>query len=566
MDDGNISKIILWVTDTAIVHKQLSGKNFYFVADSQTGKPVDGANLEFFGYQQKHLGGNRYQIVTTNFAEKADKDGQVMPDNRDLKNEFKWLITARGEKARFAYLGFVGVWGTTITTRNTTRCACSASPTGPCIGPSRRCSSKSGCARPSTTSDNTSAFAKQTVPVEIHNPKGEKVSSQTLETDEYGGWKARTTCRKTPRSGSTPLDSPMTSRVGCIKYGGNTFRVEEYKKPEFEVTVDAPTEPVMLGEKITAQVKAKYYFGSPVANAKVKFKVLRTDYRETWYPIAPWDWCFGPGYWWFAYDYPWYPGWKDWCGCRRPLPWWWFQGPSDPPEVVAEQELPIGNDGTVDVDIDTLVAKELHGDTDHQYSITAEVRDESRRTIVGTGNVLVARKPFKIFSWVNRGHYRVGDTVHADFLAQTLDKKPVEGTGELTLYKITYDEKRNPVETPVRRWDVNTNVEGRAQQQLRASAKGQYRLAYKLTDSKKHTIEGAYLFTIMGDGFDGKDYRFNSVELIPDKREYNPGEKIKLQINTDRVDGTVLLFISPANSVSQYVIVFRFFFEPVFLK
>ncbi len=32
--------------------------------------------------------------------------------------------------------------------------------------------------------------------------------------------------------------------------------------------VDAPTEPVMLGEKITATIKAKYYFGAPVAKAK----------------------------------------------------------------------------------------------------------------------------------------------------------------------------------------------------------------------------------------------------------------------------------------------------------
>ena len=73
--------------------------------------------------------------------------------------------------------------------------------------------------------------------------------------------------------------------------------------------------------------------------------------------------------------------------------------------------------------IDTAPAKELHGDQDHQYTITAEVVDESRRTIVGTGNVLVARKPFKVFAWVDRGHYRVGDTIKASFNAQTLDQQ-----------------------------------------------------------------------------------------------------------------------------------------------
>ena len=88
------------------------------------------------------------------------------------------------------------------------------------------------------------------------------------------------------------------------------------------MTVDAPTEPVMLGEKITATIKAKYYFGSPVIKAKVKYKVLRTSYRAAGIPPGRWDWFYGPGYWWFACDYDWYPGWRDW-GCRRPTPWWW---------------------------------------------------------------------------------------------------------------------------------------------------------------------------------------------------------------------------------------------------
>src|SRR5262249_2979311 len=159
-----------------------------------------------------------------------------------------------------------------------------------------------------------------------------------------------------------------------------------------------------LGEKITATIQAKYYFGAPVTKAKVKYKVLRTNHSGAWYPLAPWDWFYGRGYWWFAANYAWYPGWKSW-GCVRPIPPWWGR-PQQPPEVVSENEVAIGPDGIVKVEIDTLPAKELHGDLDHQYSITAEVVDESRRTIVGTGNVLVARKPFKVFAWVDRGHYR----------------------------------------------------------------------------------------------------------------------------------------------------------------
>ena len=145
----------------------------------------------------------------------------------------------------------------------------------------------------------------------------------------------------------------------------------------------------MLGEKITATIKAKYYFGSPVTKAKVKYKINRTSYDERWYPVGPWDWLYGAGYWWFAYDCDWYPGWHSW-GCPRPMPFWWPHQPQ-PPELVADQEVEIGPDGTVKVEIDTGVAKAIHPDQDHSYTITAEVVDASRRTIVGTGTVLVAR-------------------------------------------------------------------------------------------------------------------------------------------------------------------------------
>src|SRR5262249_40987656 len=66
---------------------------------------------------------------------------------------------------------------------------------------------------------------------------------------------------------------------------------------------------------------------------------------------------------------------------------------------------------------------------------------------------------------------------------------------------------------------------------------------------QKHTIEGGYLFVVRGKGFDGGDYRFNDIELITDKREYAPGEKVKLLINTNKNDGTVLLFVRPTNGV-----------------
>ena len=544
MTDGNESKIIIWIADTALVKKQLSGKSLYFVADAVTGKLIPGANVEFFGYRQEQLGGNRYRTITSNFSERTDINGQIILDPRDLQSKMSWVAIARTEEGRFAYLGFRNVWNGQYHDANYKATKAFFITDRPVYRPDQTMQFKIWVRHVRYDMEDTSAFSNQSFQVEIVDPQGNKVLTDSYHSDEYGGIEGKL---------ELPLDATLGQyhiRVVNIsaQSSGGSFRVEEYKKPEFEVTVDAPLEPVMLGETVTAHIKARYFFGSPVTNAKVKYKVMRSMHSDHWYPVAPWDWCYGPGYWWFGYDYPWYPGWHQWVGCVRPEPWWW-QGRQQPPEVVAEREVEIGPEGTVDILIDTAIAKQTHPDQDHRYTITAEVVDESRRTIVGTGTILVAQKPFKVFTWVDRGYYRVGDTVRASFLAQTLDRKPVAGSGVLELLKITYDKENQPIETTVQSWKLDTDEGGRTEQQLVASTKGQYRLSYELTDAADHTIDGGYLFTVIGEGFDGKDFRFNNLELIPDQREYTPGDRVQLQINTDRVGSTVLLFVRPANGI-----------------
>ena len=47
-----------------VVKKRLNGEGYYFVADARTGEPVPGARMELFGYRQRHLDKNRYEVNT----------------------------------------------------------------------------------------------------------------------------------------------------------------------------------------------------------------------------------------------------------------------------------------------------------------------------------------------------------------------------------------------------------------------------------------------------------------------------------------------------------------------
>ena len=165
--------------------------------------------------------------------------------------------------------------------------------------------------------DDVSHFANISASLDLYNPRGEKILTKDVKTDEYGGfefdWQA-------PEDAMLGVYRFHVDGIGPNRIsGGNTFRVEEYKKPEYEVTVEAPDKPVALGEVIKAKVKANYYFGSPVTEGTVKVTIRRYSHSQNWYPYRAWDWCFGPGYWWYSYDYPWYPGWNKWVGCMRPV-------------------------------------------------------------------------------------------------------------------------------------------------------------------------------------------------------------------------------------------------------
>jgi uncharacterized protein YfaS (alpha-2-macroglobulin family) len=553
MANGNLSRIIVWLSDTVIVKKQLDGKTWYFVADAVTGQPIEKANMEFFGWKQTHLGGNAWRIDTTGFAEFSDKDGQLTLDDKQANQQYQWMIIARRGKEkqetsdRFAYLGWSYLWGGRQYDSEYNATRTFVMTDRPVYRPNQKVEFKAWVRHSKYDQPDVSDFAGKPFIVRIHDPKGNKVFEKNFTADEFAGFNGEFEVNKDMTLGAYGI-AILEPGAPERHVGNSSFRLEEYKKPEFEVKVEAPKEPVQLGETVTATIEARYYFGAPVTNGKMKIKVLRNSYSQQWYPRGLWDWFYGAGYWWFAGDYPWYPGWREWCGCKRPYPIWWHHRPEQP-EVISEIEMPLGPDGTVKIPIDTAPAKALHGDQDHQYAITAEVTDESRRTIVGTGNVLVSRKPFKVFSWLNRGHYRAGDTIRAQFSAQTLDQKPVQGTGVLKLFAISYNDKNEPVEKEVGTWNVDTNEEGQAHQQLKAAKAGQYRLSYKVTDAKKHTIEGGYLFVVRGEGFTGKDYRFNELELVTDRREYAPGDKVKLLINTNQDNGVVLLFPRPANGV-----------------
>ncbi len=65
--------------------------------------------------------------------------------------------------------------------------------------------------------------------------------------------------------------------------GQASVRIEEYKRPTFEVSLKDPTEALRLGRPATLSGEARYFFGLPVTSGKVVYRVSRE-------PVYPWWW------------------------------------------------------------------------------------------------------------------------------------------------------------------------------------------------------------------------------------------------------------------------------------
>ena len=316
MADGNTNFVIIWVADTAIVKKTMPNETYYFVADAISGSPLAKVNLEFFGWQQKHLGGNNFQVDTKDFAEFSDADGQVLTKSDQETQGYQWLVIARGDEGRFAYLGFTNVWYNRGYDAEYNQTKVLVITDRPVYRPTKRCSSNSGCGTPIRSARTRRVSPSTTFDSRAPQSQGRKdprprPSPPTLTAAS----RASSSCPRMRRSACTRSSFPTM--------GGGNFRVEEYKKPEFEVKVDAPKEPVMLGEKITATIQGEILLRR--SGEQRQGQVQGAAEQSTAAPgirSGNWDWFYGRGYWWFASDYNWYPGWARW-GCWRPRAWWW---------------------------------------------------------------------------------------------------------------------------------------------------------------------------------------------------------------------------------------------------
>ena len=384
------------------------------------------------------------------------------------------------------------------------------------------------------------------VRVRIKDPSYRQVQSATVQVDEAGTVSGEYTLGPKAALGeylvSVEKDLPAGKEPQEWRIEEPVFRVEEYRQPEFEVSVEPSTTQARLGEKFNATVRARYYFGAPVPRAKVLYRIYREGFVRSYFEPGEYDGLYDKGYGFVLYPYPWLPWWERWGdeigwghGRLEPLPRPDFTGAAyDPRELVAQGETTLDADGKCEVEVDTARAKAEHGDHDHQYTVEATVIGTNRRAVEGTGSVVATRQAFYAFMEADRGWYAAGDEAHLRVRALTPGNVPVTVQGQVVVSRVHYDGSRHEVATEeeVQRWDAATDADGRLLATVALPDEGQYHVAFHARDAWDQEVQGNAVFWVQGPKFDGRVYRSNELELITDKRSYRVGETAHLLIHT----------------------------------
>lgn len=108
----------------------------------------------------------------------------------------------------------------------------------------------------------------------LRDANGKQVAEQKATTDEYG---TASVDFELPKEGQTGLYFISVNGT-ATKY----VRVEEYKRPNFEITFPKVNEKYNWGDTVVVKATAKTYSGVPVQSAKVEYQVTRRNQLWWW--------------------------------------------------------------------------------------------------------------------------------------------------------------------------------------------------------------------------------------------------------------------------------------------
>jgi hypothetical protein len=482
---------LLMITDLALVSKTSPGQILLFVAQRGSGAPVEGAATVILNNHQELARG------------KTDASGVYEATFKDIKVQDAIMVARAGEDVAATSVESFFFYDSSATEYigylYTDR---------PVYRPTHEVNFK-GVLRIRRAGQYTTDIP-EAVTVEITDPDDKTVYQQKLTLSPFGSFHGKFTLSPLAALGSYSL----IAHVGDKKVYGS-FEVEEYKKPEFEVTVTTDKVRYLQGESIQATISARYYFGAPVANGKVKYSIYRSRYY--------------------------FPYWRILWGSEEPEGEEGEEGYGDwYGQEVSQGTSQLNAEGLLRVSLPTEVDDaDKH---DSRYRLEAHVTDASNRELTGGRVVLATYSTVAVMLDPNGYVFSVGGKVDLTIRTVDYDSQPVSTRVDLTFTEAQgWGEVSTAQEKVLGYATVTTDANGAAHSiytvpnvphvRVRATAMG--RNGRQSTFSTTLWVAGAQYALAAAEN--------RRVDIFPDKRSYQPGDTAHVLIVTQEPGAQVLV-------------------------
>lgn len=483
---------VLLISDAVLNSKQDAHKTLYFLANAETGSPLANADLRI-----KVTSGPYNNRQVRAYTAKTNADGIYSFENQPTDSNNRQIEAFAMLDSHYAISGNQ-YWSDT---QQQAGWKLYAATERPLYRPGQTVYFKH-LLRAYRNGDYQTP-SSQEVEVQVRDARGEEIYKQTLNSNTYGSLTGSFALAEDAALGSYsfqfnwPKDSKNTQAQGIQSSGQTRFQVEAYKKPEYKVEI-SPQGQMIPGQKAQIKISADYFSGGPVKQGQVQVTVSSRPF--------------------FAfYDY------------------FYDNAPSREQQTHLQETLTLDDQGQLELSFETQADNRV-------YTVTAEVTDASRREVVQSEQLTLTREGFFARINLDKGYYLPQEKLSAEINLLDANHQAVPNqAGTIEIQRLTgKDAQNNEIWKSIFSEAVRSNAQGRLFVKWQTPAQSdRYRLVFSGRDARENQITESLEFWISGSDFSGQHLRLDGVEILTDKRLYEPGETAKILIQADQADATV---------------------------
>ncbi|HEY0077686.1 MAG TPA: alpha-2-macroglobulin family protein [Pyrinomonadaceae bacterium] len=341
--------------------------------------------------------------------------------------------------------------------------------------------------------------------------RGNEIKKGALQLNAFGGFDTSFKLPATMNLGHAQLT--LVAQGGDAGVGerehAHAFQVQEFRRPEFEVSTSASEGPHLVGGHADASVTASYYAGGGLPNAEVNWSVTSTPGSFT--PPNRGDYTFGT----------WVPWWRTYYGDGgRETQTRTFSGRTD---AAGKHRLRIDFDSVKPARPSNVAA-------------SASITDVNRQAWTSTTNLLV--HPADLYvglksdrTFVQRGQPLVVQSIVADLDGKLVANREIRMRA-VRLEWVFRKGQWKQEETSPQECNVRSATEA-VRCTFQTKEGGVYRVAASVYDDRERRNESELTLWVAGGRTPpNRDITQESVELIPDRKEFLAGETAEVLVQS----------------------------------